>query len=1049
MNPTRAHISALAALALAAQGLIACDTSRPIAAKSAASVCTRCHGGTADQSGAPPGDTRGRIDPSLPSVGAHASHVAAGLDCGACHVKPAPGDHSHIDGKVRIVWGALATGNDSVTPDYDRDLGCRSTYCHGDFPGGNRATVQWTAAGQGEARCGTCHGDVSSTLPALPRNHPALAAGSTYATCAACHPDTVDAAGAIRAGGGHVDGVVQIDPDAKHQSGWSNPALHGAAVVGDPRACERCHAVRQPAAVTNVTCADCHKGGQDWTTTCNGCHGSETDPRGAPPRDLSGNTAVSVVGVGAHGAHVNSSWLSAPLDCVFCHRKPADAYDAGHFDGVATVTAYQGEDAAWIAAGKDPGWNRGTATCATSYCHSAYAPANVPVWTQPRAESCGTCHGLPPGAPHPEVASDLAGCGACHPDTMTGSGQMIPPPLGAHLDGRVSVTGGHVAAFMNPQSPEFHAYAANRGLSTCRGCHAPDLSGGFTGVSCATCHGASWKTSCTMCHGGLANQTGAPPTTIWGYDADAVRVGGHTVHVSGGALGRPIDCALCHPMPPDALAPGHIDTVTGAASPAANVVFTGLATQGIAAPTWNRATPTCNVYCHGGAFSSATKGSNTAPAWTGGPGAAVCGTCHALPPGGGHPANARCGGCHGDGYGAGTVDPAIHLNGRVDVGAMTCTSCHGDSSRLVAPAAPPADTFGSTSSSRVGAHQAHLQDGALRAALPCTECHALPTSVSHADGVTDFAWGELARGVGTAGGTTAPAYVGGACSGTYCHGANLNAGGTNQAPSWAGGAAAVQCGTCHGAPPPQPHPNNPDCGRCHAGYTSTTVARSSHVNGRLEVELNCTSCHGDATRVPVAGSDSNVAVAPPVTATGRSPGAHLAHVNPAAPKMTPARCEECHAGKVPGPSTAHPSGVIDVQLGGRATLGGAVPSYGPSTGCSATYCHGNYSGVYEYAVWDYANDVPEPRSWSYAGNAATPSWTGGALTCGSCHGNPPPGYWHSRTHGSSADHRACETCHPSAAGNNVSGGIAITNAALHIDGKVDVKGKTSACRGCH
>jgi hypothetical protein len=61
-----------------------------------------------NQTGAPPRDTHGRTDPTLPSVGAHTAHLAAGLDCGACHVKPLRPDDGHIDGLARIVWGPLA-----------------------------------------------------------------------------------------------------------------------------------------------------------------------------------------------------------------------------------------------------------------------------------------------------------------------------------------------------------------------------------------------------------------------------------------------------------------------------------------------------------------------------------------------------------------------------------------------------------------------------------------------------------------------------------------------------------------------------------------------------------------------------------------------------------------------------------------------------------------------------------------------------------------------------------------------------------------------------
>jgi hypothetical protein len=82
--------------------------------------------------------------------------------------------------------------------------------------------------------------------------------------------------------------------------------------------------------------------------------------------------------------------------------------------------------------------------------------------------------------------------------------------------------------------------------------------GGSVSVSCAQCHGATWKTDCTECHGGTDGTTGAPPKATWGNAADTVRIGTHTSHVAAThALGQPVGCAICHPIPTDALSPGH------------------------------------------------------------------------------------------------------------------------------------------------------------------------------------------------------------------------------------------------------------------------------------------------------------------------------------------------------------------------------------------------------------------------------------------------------------------------------------------------------------
>jgi predicted CxxxxCH...CXXCH cytochrome family protein len=145
---------------------------------------------------------------------------------------------------------------------------------------------------------------------------------------------------------------------------------------------------------------------------------------------------------------------------------------------------------------------------------------------------------------------------------------------------------------------------------------------------------------------------------------------------------------------------------------------------------------------------------------------------------------------------------------------------------------------------------------------------------------------------------------------------------------------------------------------------------------------------------------------------------------------------------VPTPTTAHPSGTTDVvAFGGRATTGGAAPSYDATTGsCSATYCHGNYSGVFNYDSFDGTDYVP--KTYAYTGKNATPTWSDGPMACDSCHGNPPAGgnTWHSGFHGGG---NQCSLCHPDPS----AGGA---NAATHVNGTVDVTPRwTQSCFACH
>jgi predicted CxxxxCH...CXXCH cytochrome family protein len=494
-----------------------------------------------------------------------------------------------------------------------------------------------------------------------------------------------------------------------------------------------------------------------------------------------------------------------------------------------------------------------------------------------------------------------------------------------------------------------------------------------------------------------------------------------------------------------------------------DVTFGALSTaNGRVSPRFDAAsTRACaGTYCHGG-----FPGGNVtnAPTWTtAAAGQAACGTCHAVPPPAPHPQRSACGDCH-PGYTSTTVAAATHVNGTIEVAGLTCTSCHGDASRQPTPqnpqlaAAPPTDTRGSSAAGGrgVGAHQRHLAAGAITSGIACGECHPVPSSVLHADRVVDVRFGALA----TTGGA-APAWNGTSCAASYCHGAFKN-GNTTYLPDWTH-AAADACGTCHGLPPGGTHPQRSDCASCHQGYTSTTVNLATHVDGHVDVlPLACTSCHGDASRALVAGADPAVPIAPPVTATGRAPGAHLVHVDAAGGKMAPIACAVCHQGAMPASLANHPTGAGPVlafgaaasQPTGDASVGpnpnekvtwatpSASPSYDAATlTCSATYCHGNYSGAYSYFFFDGTDTV------AITGARGSPRWTDGPMTCSSCHDNPPRnGVWHSGYHGAVSDN-ACSLCHPDVD----AAGTKITVPALHVNGVVDVAPAfESRCFYCH
>jgi predicted CxxxxCH...CXXCH cytochrome family protein len=304
------------------------------------------------------------------------------------------------------------------------------------------------------------------------------------------------------------------------------------------------------------------------------------------------------------------------------------------------------------------------------------------------------------------------------------------------------------------------------------------------------------------------------------------------VNPGAGAFSAPLACSECH------VVPDHIPHSNGTA----DVTFGAKARSGGATPTWNGASCS-SVYCHGATLGAG--GTNHAPEWTRVDGTqAACGTCHGIPPPPetGHMQTTACGSCH-TGYTSTSVNPALHVNGSIDVGAMTCTSCHGDATRTAVAgadprvrAAPPMDTHGQASSAAVGAHQAHVnRAGGLTTPLQCSECHVVPTSTLHKNGVVDIQFGGRAIAGGAAPTFSATTLT---CAATYCHG-NFD-GGNRATMTW--DKPGTTCATCHGDPPLTGRHGRHvlekgiACGSCHGtGYSPTSVRPSTHVNGVKDV----------------------------------------------------------------------------------------------------------------------------------------------------------------------------------------------------------------------
>jgi predicted CxxxxCH...CXXCH cytochrome family protein len=428
--------------------------------------------------------------------------------------------------------------------------------------------------------------------------------------------------------------------------------------------------------------------------------------------------------------------------------------------------------------------------------------------------ACTACHGMPPAsvrggaASHPSSASTPSACSTCHPDTVNSDGTLNLAG-GLHVNGSVEATGS----------------------------------------SCTSCHGTASRTPASIAAAPPAVQT----VCTGGSCSPPVANGGaHLAHLAPstaatGAIASAIACSECHVVPTDGAHAAGIG--------AALVTFGPLSRTGGAAPSaWNGST-CANTYCHG----NFAGGAKAAPSWTGG--ALGCTSCHGAPPAAPHVQNTACGNCH-PGSGATTVNAATHVDGLVQTTPLACPSCHGDPSRTLvsgadaqAKAAPPVDTHGNRAVTfrGVGAHLAHVNPTAAAIAAPvaCGECHPVPSSMTHADGIVTVTFGALSR----TGGVT-PSWNGSTCSNTYCHGAFP--GGKGSTPLWAT-SGGLTCTTCHPSPPvdschpPQfNHDGGNSCSSCHKDTNSTGTAINAtnlklHMNG--VVDGKCTDCHRGNTTV--------------------------------------------------------------------------------------------------------------------------------------------------------------------------------------------------------
>jgi predicted CxxxxCH...CXXCH cytochrome family protein len=1033
-------------------------------------ACNTCHGN--EDNAAPPVDVSGQSDTALQTVGAHQPHLVDSdwhrdVQCSDCHVVPATvGDDGHIDDPpAELTWGAIATA-DGATP--SADATCSGVYCHGSTltPGGSLTEPVWTTVDGTQAVCGTCHG-----IPPDPPHTANLDCGACHGevydggewidpdlhingivevgsqSCNACHGSEDNAAPPVDTNGnsdttlttvgahqphlgpstwhrevecsdchvvpaavddpGHIDdppaeltwGAVPLADGATPTADASCTGVycHGTTlepggtltapvwttVDGTQAVCGTCHSL--PPGGTHTTldaCELCHGAVIDasdnfvdpslhingvvdvGSMACNGCHGS--DDNSAPPVDVNGDSDTTLVTVGAHQSHLGVSDWHHEVVCSDCHQVPTAVDDPGHIDDFPAELTWSALASADSAT---PLFDHDSTTCTGVYCHGTTftdpGPITEPDWTLVDG-SQALCGTCHTFPPGPPHV-DSFDCGLCHGEVYDGG--WVDPTL--HIDGTVQVA----------------------------------------------------SMACNSCHGNVDNA--APPLDILGQsDTTLVTVGAHQSHMVDGDIRLAIPCSECHVVPVAVDEPTHIDT-----SPA-EITWGALATTGSLTPDWNisSANLCSNTYCHG---TTLAGGSNTTPDWTNtGGGETACGTCHGAPPPLPHAQQLTCNPCHPNTVTVAEeidVPGGFHLNGTIEA-AGNCNTCHGN----VNNNAPPLDTNGlsDTTLVTVGAHQSHMTDGLIRAAIPCSECHLVPSSVSDPGHIevppAEITWGPLA----TTGSLTPDWSVSFAdlCSNTYCHGTTLG-GGTNKTPDWTNtGGGEAACGTCHGTPPPSPHPQQSSCNPCHSQTVTAAeeidIAGGFHIDGQLQVSITgCNTCHGIP---PATGSHLVHYGAAPTDATYGGTGT--------AEDIFPGDidyafdCGNCHPLDLANHGNGVPNaggGTAEIDLSPTGAPIDSVKALNPTTAsytpggstfsdadgfsytlgsCDEVYCHSSLTVDVPGPVMEPADVVDEPQEFQFTGypidyypayavtygrSYASLTWGGGALTCDSCHAFPP------------------------------------------------------------
>jgi hypothetical protein len=258
--------------------------------------------------------------------------------------------------------------------------------------------------------------------------------------------------------GGDTRSDTDVNANAYHPEGFTDPAVHGAEAKLQTQACTDCHGATLEGNGAALSCDTCHEAG--WREDCTFCHGDASTGQPAPPVHISGADDGANASFIPHLPHVEATEIKRELDCSECHVRPTDVLSAGHlFVGDTTPGAAEVDFSAGLAPVAQ--WNNGT--CTNNYCHGNGRGNNGEIAHDATVGSCSDCHAGPntPGAwrgmsgEHERHLDEGFACTECHNTTANAANQIIG--LDVHVDGQPTL------AFVSDM---------RRGYGTCNGtCH--------------------------------------------------------------------------------------------------------------------------------------------------------------------------------------------------------------------------------------------------------------------------------------------------------------------------------------------------------------------------------------------------------------------------------------------------------------------------------------------------------------------------------------------------------------------------------------------------